>query len=42
MKSQCLPILKLFYHYLFQRAPVIYNSISQDNVFLSAIYFHQS
>ena len=42
MKSQCWPILKLFYHYLFQRAPVIYNSISQDNVFLSAICFHPS
>ena len=30
----------LFYHYLFQRTPVIYNFISQDNVFLFAIYFH--
>ena len=30
----------LFYHYLFQRTPVIYNFISQENVFLFAIYFH--
>ena len=30
----------LFCHYLFQRTPVIYNLISPDNVFLSAIYFH--
>ena len=29
----------LFYHYLFQRTPVIYNFISQKNVFLFAIYF---
>ena len=29
----------LFYHYLFQRTPVIYNFISQENVFLFAIYF---
>ena len=28
----------LFYHYLFQRTPVIYNFISQE--ILSAIYFH--
>ena len=28
----------LFYHYLFQRTPVIYNFISQENVFLFAIY----
>ena len=30
----------LFYHYLFQRTPVIYNRISQENMFLFAIYFH--
>ena len=30
----------LFYRYLFQRTPVIYNFISQDNVFLFAICFH--
>ena len=30
----------LFYHYLFQRTPVIYNFISQENMFLFAIYFH--
>ena len=30
----------LFYHYLFQRTPVIYNLISQENMFLFAIYFH--
>ena len=30
----------LFYHYLFQRTPVIYNYISQEKVFLIAIYFH--
>ena len=30
----------LFYHYLFQRTPVIHNFISQENVFLFAIYFH--
>ena len=30
----------LFYHYLFQRTPVIYNFISHENVFLFAIYFH--
>ena len=30
----------LFYHYLFQRTPVIYNFISEENVFLFAIYFH--
>ena len=30
----------LFYHYLFQRTPVIYNVISRENVFLFAIYFH--
>ena len=30
----------LFYHYLFQRTPVIYNFISQENVFLFPIYFH--
>ena len=30
----------LFYHYLFQRTPVICNFISQENVFLFAIYFH--
>ena len=29
----------LFYHYLFQN-PVNYNFISQDNMFLFAIYFH--
>ena len=32
----------LFYHYLFQRTPVIYNFISQENVFLFAIYFHKN
>ena len=31
----------LFYHYLFQN-PVNYNFISQDNMFLFAIYFHQN
>ena len=31
---------KLFYQYLFQRAPVIYNFISQESVFLFAINFH--
>ena len=30
----------LFYHYLFQRTPVIYNFISQESVFLFAINFH--
>ena len=30
----------LFYHYLFRRTPVICNFISQENVFLFAIYFH--
>ena len=30
----------LFYHYLFQRTPVICDFISQENVFLFAIYFH--
>ena len=30
----------LFHHYLFQRTPVIYDVISQENVFLFAIYFH--
>ena len=30
----------LFYHYLFQRTPVIYNFTSQENVYLFAIYFH--
>ena len=30
----------LLFHYLFQRTPVIYNFISQENVFLFAIYFH--
>ena len=30
----------LFYHYLFQRTPVICNFISQENVFLFAISFH--
>ena len=30
----------LFYHYLFQRTPVIYKFISQENMFLFAIYFH--
>ena len=30
----------LFYHYLFQRTPVFHNSMSQENVFLFAIYFH--
>ena len=30
----------LFYHYLFQRTPVIYNFISQENMFLFTIYFH--
>ena len=29
-----------FYHYLFQRTPVICDFISQENVFLFAIYFH--
>ena len=29
----------LFYHYLFQRTPVIYDLISQESVFLFAIYF---
>ena len=32
----------LFYHYLFQRTPVIYNCNSEENVFLFAIYFHQN
>ena len=32
----------LFYYYLFQRTPVIYNFISQENVFLFAIYFHKN
>ena len=32
----------LFYHYLFQRTPVIYNFNSQENVFLFVIYFHQN
>ena len=32
----------LFYHYLFQRTPVICDFISQENVFLFAIYFHQN
>ena len=31
----------LLFHYLFQRTPVICNFISQENVFLFAIYFHQ-
>ena len=30
----------LFYHYFFQRTPVLYNFISQSNVFLFVIYFH--
>ena len=30
----------LFYDYLFQRTPVIYNFISQENMFLFASYFH--
>ena len=30
----------LFYHYLFQRTPVICDFISQEHVFLFAIYFH--
>ena len=30
----------LFYHYLFQRTPVVCDFISQENVFLFAIYFH--
>ena len=30
----------LFHHYLFQRTPVIYDVISQENVFLFAINFH--
>ena len=30
----------LFYHYLFQRTPVICDFISQENVFLFAIYLH--
>ena len=29
----------LFYHYLFQRTPVICDFISQENVFLFAIFF---
>ena len=29
-----------YFHYLFQKTPVIYNFISQENVFLFAIYFH--
>ena len=32
----------LLFHYLFQRTPVIYNFISQENVFLFAIYFHKN
>ena len=32
----------LFYHYLFQRTPVIYNFSSQENVYLFAIYFHKN
>ena len=32
----------LFYHYLFQRTPLICDFISQENVFLFAIYFHQN
>ena len=32
----------LFYHYFFQRTPVICDFISQENVFLFAIYFHQN
>ena len=34
------PNWNLFYHYLFQRTPVIYNFISQENVILFGIYFH--
>ena len=30
-----------FYHYLFQRTPVIWDFISRENVFLFAIYFHK-
>ena len=32
----------LLFQYLFQRTPVIYNFISQENVFLFAIYFHKN
>ena len=31
-----------YYYYLFQRTPAIYNLISQENVFLFAIYFHKN